>query len=102
MEIRASTRKLFRETPEAYRLNFLFEVFEHKNSAKRKATDTFDEIMKRLEDGERHNSRGMKEMKRKLDKWIASFSKHSTLFMEWGELTEAIENQRSGESDPMH
>ena len=89
MKIRTSTRKLFKETPEAYRVNFLFEVLEYKNSAKRKATDTFDEIMKRLEDGERHNSCGMKELKRKLDKWIASFSNHSTLLMEWGELTEA-------------
>jgi len=88
MKIRSNTRKVFKTTPEAERTNCLFEILTHKNSARNWCEKTFVKILGRLEDGEYHNSRSMKELKRNLERWIESYSNHSMLFAEWGELME--------------
>ena len=91
MKIRSNTRKAFKMTPEAERTNFLFHILTHKNSARNWCEKTFVKMLGRLEDGEYHNSRNMKELKRKLDRWIESYSNHAMLFAEWGELMEATQ-----------
>ena len=68
MKIRSNTRKVFNETPEAERTNFLFDILGYKNSARTRVEKTFEKMMVRLEDGEYHNNRDMKELKRKLAK----------------------------------
>ena len=92
MKIRSNTRKVFNETPEAERTNFLFDILGYKNSARTRVEKTFEKMMVRLEDGEYHNNRDMKELKRKLDRWIESYSNHAMLFAEWGELMEATQS----------